>query len=98
MMMRMQLLGQHAALIDELGDKLRRLPAAVEELFSDNGSGEHRMLVTAAWVVGGVGVLGLGLLAGRELRGRYKVKHRTPYDYYAHSGDTTAGLDYSVGI
>lgn len=98
MMMRMKLLDEHADLIDELGDKLQRLPAAVEEALSDDSSGAHRLLVTAAWVVGGLGVLTLGLLAGRELRGRYKFKHRTPYDYYAHSGDRSTGLDYSVGI
>ena len=55
-------------------------------------------MLTAAWVLGGLSVLTLGLLAGRELRGRYKVARRTPYDYYAHSGDRSGGLDYSVGI
>lgn len=97
-MMRMQLLDEHADLIDELGDKLQRLPAAIEAALPENDSHAHRLLVTAAWVVGGLGVLTLGLVAGRELRGRYKFRHRTPYDYYAHSGDRSSGLDYSVGI
>lgn len=97
-MMRMQLLDEHANLIDELGDTLRRLPGAVKRVFDDDTSHAERVMVTAAWVLGGLGVLTLGLLAGRELRGRYKVPRRTPYDYYAHSGDRSSSLDYSVGI
>ncbi len=97
-MMRMQLLEEHTNLIDQLGDTLRRLPGAVERVFSEDGSHTEGLMVTAAWVLGGLGVLTLGLLAGRELRGRYKVARRTPYDYYAHSGDRSGSLDYSVGI
>lgn len=97
-MMRMQLLDEHTDLIDELGERLRRLPDAVEKALEADGSHTQRLMMTAAWVLGGLGVLTLGLLAGRELRGRYKLARRTPYDYYAHSGDRSSGLDYSVGI
>ena len=97
-MMRMQLLDEHINLIDQLGDTLRRLPDTVAGVLTEEGSHTERLMVTAAWVLGGLGVLTLGLLAGRELRGRYKVARRTPYDYYAHSGDRSGSLDYSVGI
>ena len=97
-MMRMKLLDEHTNLFDDLGDTLRRFPGAVERLFEEDGSHTERLMVTTAWVLGGLGVLTLGLLAGRELRGRYKVSRRTPYDYYAHSGDRSGELDYSVGI
>lgn len=97
MMMPMQLPEDASDLFEQLGDKLQRLPAAIEEALPDSKKA-HTLLVTAAWVVGGLGVLTLGLIAGRELRGRYKFNRRTPYDYYAHSGDRSAGLDYSVGI
>ena len=55
--------------------------------------------MTAAWVTGALAVLAGGLYAGKELRTRYKVKRRTPYDYYAHAGDRrSADLDFGVGI
>lgn len=98
MMMRMQSLDEHMNLIDELGERLRRLPGAVETALEGDGTHTQRLMTTAAWVLGGLGVLTLGLIAGRELRGRYKVPRRTPYDYYAHSGDRSNSLDYSVGI
>lgn len=72
------------------------IPAAVEAAMPKSKT--HKLAVTAAWVAGGVGVLTLGLLAGRELRGRYKFNRRTPYDYYAHAGDQTPDLEFGVGI
>ena len=98
MMMRMKLLNNTDELFETLGHTLKNLPQKVESAFEQDSAGAGRLLLAAAWVVGGLGVVTLGLLAGRELRGRYKFKRRTPYDYYAHSGDRSAGLDYSVGI
>ena len=98
MMMRMKLLNNTDELFETLGHTLKNLPQKVENGFEQDRAGGRRLLLAAAWVVGGLGVVTLGLLAGRELRGRYKFKRRTPYDYYAHSGDRSAGLDYSVGI
>lgn len=102
MMMRMKLLRTRRAFIENLEDRLGKSLAKISP--SDAG-GEalgrghlHEVVVTAAWVLGGLGVVTLGLIAGRELRGRYKFKRRTPYDYYAHSGDRSRDLDYSVGI
>ncbi len=102
MMMRMKLLRTRRALVEGLEDRLQKSLARITP--SDSGSEAvdhghlHSIVVTAAWVLGGLGVVTLGLIAGRELRGRYKFKRRTPYDYYAHSGDRSPDLDYSVGI
>ena len=50
---------------------------------------------TLAWISAGAGALALGLFVGRELRFRYKFSRRTPYDFYAHSGDSQ---EFGVGI
>ena len=98
MMMRMKLPVNRAELLKNLQNRLESLPETLEGALPEQRGGAHGVLVAAAWVLGGLGVVTLGLLAGRELRGRYKFKRRTPYDYYAHSGDRSNGLDYSVGI
>jgi len=43
-------------------------------------------------------VLAVGVVLGRELRSRYKFNRRTPYDFYAHSGDEMADVEFGVGI
>lgn len=95
-------LGRRRALMDRLEEKLQRsiaeIPAAMRAVLPNDDSRLHRIATAAVWVAGGMGVVTLGLLAGRELRGRYKVKRRSPYDYYAHAGDQTSGLDFGVGI
>lgn len=88
---------QRRTFFENLEDRLHKNLASM----SVTTAGDRQLngiLTAAAWVLGGVGIVTLGLLAGRELRGRYKVKRRTPYDYYAHSGDRSPDLDYSVGI
>ncbi len=72
-----------------------RLEAAVSEGLSEVSAA--KIAVTAAWVTGAVAVVAAGLYAGKELRSRYKFKRRTPYDYYAHSGDRS-DLEFGVGI
>lgn len=98
----MNLLRKRRALFDDLEARLQesiaQIPAAVEAALPGATSRAHRVAVTAAWIVGGIGVVALGLVAGRELRGRYKFKRRTPYDYYAHSGDRATDLEFGVGI
>lgn len=102
MMRPMTLLRKRLGLLESLEDRLRkslaRIPSLAELGREADRSPLSNIVVTAAWVAGGLGVVTLGLLAGRELRGRYKIKRRTPYDYYAHSGDRSPDLDYSVGI
>ena len=52
---------------------------------------------TLGWVTAGFGAVALGLFVGRELRQRYKFNRRTPYDFYAHSGDEQE-LEFGVGV
>jgi hypothetical protein len=64
------------------------------------GFGNHdlRLVVrNVGWVSAGVTVLAIGVVVGRELRQRYKFQRRTPYDFYAHSGDQS-GMEFGVGI
>jgi hypothetical protein len=100
MMMPMKLLRRRRATLQDLEARLQesiaQIPAAVEAALPRSRG--TKVAVTVAWIAGGLGVVTLGLLAGRELRGRYKFKHRTPYDYYAHAGDQTPDLEFGVGI
>ncbi len=100
--MPMKLLGRRRALLDELEKKLQRsiaeIPAAVEAALPENENPAERIGLMAVWIAGGMGVVALGLIAGRELRGRYKIKRRTPYDYYAHAGDRNPSPEFGVGI
>lgn len=50
------------------------------------------------WSSVAVGVLAVGLYVGRELRLRYKIRHRTPAEFFAHAGDEGPSADYGVGI
>ena len=91
-----------------IGQKLEDMPALVaasaEEALQDvlhNGLaeiGESTLLRTVGWVTAGIGALALGLFVGRELRQRYKFNRRTPYDFYAHSGDEVQDMEFGVGI
>ena len=55
------------------------------------------LLRSIGWISAGAGALALGLFLGRELRTRYKFNRRTPYDFYAHSGDSQ-DMEFGVGI
>jgi hypothetical protein len=59
---------------------------------------ETTIFRTVGWVTAGLGALALGLVVGRELRQRYKFNRRTPYDFYAHSGDEIQDMEFGVGI
>ena len=58
---------------------------------------ESTLFKTIGWISAGLGAVALGLFVGRELRLRYKFNHRTPYDFYAHSGDEE-DVDFGLGI
>ncbi|WP_419805649.1 hypothetical protein [Terriglobus sp.] len=93
---RRALLQQFERRLTEQMEQLQKLPGRVEAAVR----GERPLggvATTAAWVTGAVAVVAAGLYAGRELRSRYKFKRRTPYDYYAHSGDRS-DLEFGVGI
>jgi hypothetical protein len=59
---------------------------------------ESTLIKTVGWISAGLGAVALGLFIGRELRQRYKFNRRTPYDYYAHSGDEQQDVDFGLGI
>ncbi len=75
---------------------IRRLEEEVEDL--TRTSATRVVLRNIGWVSAGVGVLAVGLVVGRELRQRYKFTRRTPYDFYAHSGDRTPDVEFGMGI
>ena len=58
---------------------------------------ETTLFKTIGWISAGLGAVALGLFVGRELRQRYKFNRRTPYDFYAHSGDEQ-DVDFGLGI
>ncbi|CAN5757565.1 hypothetical protein BH10ACI4_BH10ACI4_15330 [soil metagenome] len=58
---------------------------------------DSAVLKTVGWISAGLGAVALGLFVGRELRQRYKFNRRTPYDFYAHSGDEQ-DIDFGLGI
>ena len=99
MMMRMNLLRKRRALLEDLEDRLQKSIASLPDVsLPDGRSRAEKIATAAAWIAGGIGVVALGMLAGRELRVRYKVKRRTPYDYYAHSGDRASDIEFGVGV
>ncbi len=59
---------------------------------------ETTVLRTIGWLTAGLGAVAIGLFVGRELRQRYKFNRRTPYDFYAHSGDEMQDMEFGVGI
>lgn len=85
-------------------DELRDLPATLahgaEEALADAlpEAEESAVLTTLGWLSAGLGAVALGLFVGRELRSRYKFNRRTPYDFYAHSGDEFEDMEFGVGI
>lgn len=62
-----------------------------------HGAGNTALVKTIAWISAGLGVIALGLFAGRELRLRYKFNRRTPYDFYSHAGDEQ-DIEAGLGI
>jgi hypothetical protein len=62
----------------------------------DEGEEETTLIKTVGWISAGLGAVALGLFIGRELRQRYQFNRRTPYDFYAHSGDEQ-DVDFGLG-
>ena len=101
-------------LLDSLifGRKLDRAPAAIALLATealvkhlhheaqepDQPTTQSRILSTIGWLSAGMGAVAVGLFVGRELRQRYKFNRRTPYDFYAHSGDELQDIEFGLGI
>jgi hypothetical protein len=75
------------------------IPVEVETTAVDSSDEEEDSTIfkTIGWISAGLGAVALGLFVGRELRQRYKFNRRTPYDFYAHSGDEQ-DVDFGLGI
>jgi hypothetical protein len=71
-----------------------RLNQGVDE---DDEYEESALIKTVGWISAGLGAVAIGLFIGREIRQRYKFNRRTPYDFYAHSGDEQ-DVDFGLGI
>jgi len=70
--------------------------ASIEQANAEQIS-EHKTLRVIGWFSAGMAVATLGIYVGYEIRSRYKFRHRTPYDFYAHAGPGAAA-DFGVGI
>jgi hypothetical protein len=58
---------------------------------------ESSALRVIGWLSVGVAVAAVGIYVGSEIRGRYKFKRRTPYDFYAHAGRREAS-EFGLGV
>ena len=58
----------------------------------------HTLLRNIGLATAGVTVVAVGVVVGRELRQRYKFNRRTPYDFYAHTGDQVQDVEFGIGI
>ena len=72
------------------------LPGSIASLVSKEESSPALKVV--GWTSAAVGVAALGLYIGRELRARYKFKHRTPSDFFSHAGDEGLNTEFGMGI
>ena len=79
-----------------LSRSLRKLGQQVED--SAAARRPDHMLRNIRWISAGVAAVALGVVVGREIRQRYKFTRRTPYDFYAHSGDQGQDVEFGVGI
>ncbi|MDE1163618.1 MAG: hypothetical protein PW792_16965 [Acidobacteriaceae bacterium] len=80
----------------KLKKKFREIGDTMEEALGHKR--ESHVLRNIGYATAGVTVVALGLVVGRELRDRYKFNRRTPYDFYAHSGDQMQDVEFGVGI
>lgn len=87
MMQRMNL----SSTLRDLGEQIENSVEAATQDGSD-------FLRNVGWVSAGITALALGVVIGREIRQRYKFNRRTPYDFYAHSGDQAQDVEFGVGI
>jgi hypothetical protein len=81
----------------KLSRSLRKLRHTVEDTMDYAGKESRAVLRNIGWVSAGITVLAVGVVVGRELRQRYKFNRRTPYDFYAHSGDRE-DMEFGVGV
>lgn len=82
----------------KLSRSLRKLGEQIEDSVDSATHDGSTLLRNVGLVSAGITVLALGVVIGRELRQRYKFNRRTPYDFYAHSGDQAQDVEFGVGI
>jgi hypothetical protein len=82
----------------KLTRSLRKLGNQIEDSVDSVTDGGSSLLRNVGWISAGITALALGVVIGREIRQRYKFNRRTPYDFYAHSGDQAQDVEFGVGI
>jgi hypothetical protein len=82
----------------KLSRSLRKISDQIEDTVDTVTEDGSSLLRTVGWISAGVTALALGVVIGREIRQRYKFNRRTPYDFYAHSGDQAQDVEFGVGI
>jgi hypothetical protein len=82
----------------KLSRSLRKISDQIEDSVDTVTGDGSSFLRTVGWISAGVTALALGVVIGREIRQRYKFNRRTPYDFYAHSGDQAQDVEFGVGI
>ncbi len=64
---------------------------------AESACGSCGALRVFGWASVALGVTALGLFVGRELRLRYKIRHRTPSDFFSHAGEDFS-TEFGMGI
>ncbi len=86
----------------KLSRSFRKLRHGVEDTLDYAASESRIVMRNVGLVSAGITVLAVSVVVGRELRQRYKFHRRTPYDFYAHSGErnrrTAQDLEFGMGI
>jgi hypothetical protein len=82
----------------KLSRSLRKIGDQIEDSVDTVTDGGSTLLRNVGWISAGITALALGVVIGREIRQRYKFNRRTPYDFYAHSGDQAQDVEFGVGI
>jgi hypothetical protein len=77
---------------------LRKLGNQIEDSVDSVTDDGSTFLRNVGWISAGITAVALGVVIGREIRQRYKFNRRTPYDFYAHSGDQAQDVEFGVGI
>jgi hypothetical protein len=80
-----------------LSRSIRKVRHGVEDTV-DFATQEGRIMFRNVGLVSaGITALAVGVVVGRELRSRYKFNRRTPYDVYAHAGESNQEVEFGVG-
>lgn len=74
-----------------------RTPAEDQSEQAASASSSWGPLRVFGWASVALGVTALGLFVGRELRLRYKIRHRTPSDFFSHAGEDFS-TEFGMGI